>query len=130
MDIHSNDQLEDKLVSAMRSIYAAPSDAAYWDSLEAEISLRVASAPRLPRDNSWLSVLAHWATPGLAAAALLLAVAGALWSRLDQAELRTTYEEFTQPMVADAMPGAAQLLDLPRDGSAQGEATLTYVLSH
>ena len=76
------------------------------------------------------SVLAQWATPGLAAAALLLAMAGALWSRLDQTELRTTYEGFTQPMIADAMPGAAQLLDIPRDGSSQREATLTYVLSH
>lgn len=126
MEIHSNDELGEKVVAAMRSIYSAPPDAAYWDSLAA----RIASRARSSRDNSWLSVLAHWATPGLAAAALLLAVAGALWSRLDQAELRTTYEGFTQPMIADAMPGAAQLLDTPRDGSSQNEATLNYVLSH
>jgi hypothetical protein len=75
-------------------------------------------------------VLAHWAAPGLAAAALLLAVAGALWSRVDQAERRNTYEGFTQPMVADATPGATELLDLPRDGRSRREATLSYVLSH
>jgi len=33
--------------------------------------------------------------------------------------------------IADGFqPGAAQLLDIPRDGSSQREATLTYVLSH
>jgi hypothetical protein len=66
----------------------------------------------------------------LAAAALLLAVAGALWSRIDQTEQRNTYEGFTQPMIADVTPGATALLDLPRDGSSRREATLSYVLSH
>ena len=41
-----------------------------------------------------------------------------------------TYEGFTQPMVADATPGATELLDLPRDGRSRREATLSYVLSH
>jgi hypothetical protein len=126
MEIHSNDELGEKVVAAMRSIYSAPADAAYWDSL----TTRIVSRARSSRDSGSLSVLAHWATPGLAAAALLFAVAGAMWTRLDQAELRNTYEGFTQPMLADAMPGAAQLLDVPRDGSSQKDATLGYVLSH
>lgn len=126
MEIHTNDELGENVVAAMRSIYSAPTDAAYWDSLAAKIVSRARSS----RDDGSLSVLARWATPGLAAAALLFAVAGALWTRLDQAELRYTYEGFTQPMLADAMPGAAQLLDVPRDGSSQKEATLGYVLSH
>jgi hypothetical protein len=126
MEIHSNDELGEKVVAAMRSIYSAPADAAYWDSL----ARKIVSRARSSRDSGSLSVLARWATPGLAAAALLFAVAGAMWTRLDQAELRNTYEGFTQPMLADAMPGAAQLLDIPRDGSSQKEATLGYVLSH
>jgi hypothetical protein len=130
MDINSNDGLDDEVIAAMRGLYAAPADAGYWDSLESRIVARVQSDAVASIDNAWYSVLAHWAAPGLAAAALLLAVAGAVWTRLDQAELRSTYEEFTQPMVADAMPGAAQLLDLPRDGSTRREATLSYVLSH
>jgi hypothetical protein len=129
MDIQPNDRLDEEVSAAMRDLYAAPADSRYWDSLESRIVSRIRSAVD-PRDNAWYSVLAHWSAPGLAAAALVLAVAGALWSRLDQADLRNTYEGFTQPMVADAMPGAAQLLDLPRDGSTQREATLTYVLSH
>lgn len=129
MKMESEDNLNDEVVAAMRRIYAAPTDAGYWDSLAARIT--AASRSATPgRDAAWYSVLAGWAAPGLAAAALLLGVAGALWSLMDQAEQRVTYEGFTQPMVADAMPGAAELLDLPRDGSSQREATLGYVLSH
>ena len=130
MDSDSNDGLDEQLIAAMRRVYAAPADDGYWRSLESRIVSRLAADAGGSHDNVWYSVLAHWAAPGLAAAALLLAVAGALWTRLDQAERRTTYEEFTQPMIADAMPGAVQLLDLPRDGSARREATLTYMLSH
>ena len=128
MDIHSNDELDETLIAGLRSLYAAPADSRYWDSLESRITSAAVSSTH--REGAWYSVLAHWATPGLAAAALVFAVAGALWSRMDQADLRSTYEGFTQPMVADAMPGAAQLLDLPHDGSSQREATLGYVLSH
>lgn len=130
MEIHSNDNLDETVIAGLRSIYAAPTDAPYWDSLEARIMAGLGPRALSPRDAGWYSVLARWAAPGLAAAALILAAAGALWSRMDQTERRNTYEGFTQPMVADAMPGAAQLLDLPRDGSSQREATLTYVLSH
>jgi hypothetical protein len=131
MRINSNDELDPKVLAAMRTLYAAPDGDSYWGALEARIGARIrAVGSSTGREVPLWSVLAQWATPGLAAAALLLAMAGALWARLDQTELRTTYEGFTQPMIADAMPGAAQLLDVPRDGSSQREATLTYVLSH
>ena len=130
MDIHSNDRLDENVVDALRSVYAAPNAPGYWDSLESGIMARIGNAASASRELGWYSVLAHWAAPGLAAAALLLAVAGALWSRIDQTELRNTYEGFTQPMIADATPGATELLNLPRDGSSRREATLSYVLSH
>lgn len=130
MDIHSNDRLDDNVVDAMRRVYAAPDAPGYWDSLETRIMSSIESAASASREIGWYSVLARWAAPGLAAAALLLAVAGALWSSIDQTELRNTYEGFTQPMIADATPGATELLDLPRDGSSRREATLSYVLSH
>ena len=130
MDIHSNDRLDENVIIAMRGIYASPEDAGYWDSLHAGIMAHIGFGKMPLRDAPWYSVLARWAAPGLAAAALIIAAAGALWSRVDQAEQRNTYEGFTQPMVADAMPGATELLDLPRDGSMRREATLSYVLSH
>ena len=130
METDLNDRLEDDVVHAMRGVYAAPDAAGYWNSLEMRIMAGIDAAAPVARDLGWYSVLARWAAPGLAAAALLLAVAGALLSRVDQTELRNTYEGFTQPMVADATPGATELLDLPRDGSSRREATLSYVLSH
>lgn len=131
MELHSDDHLDERVVTAMRSLYSAPPDAGYWDSLQSRIVARLSSAGQASRDNGWLSVLATWATPGLAAAALIFAVAGALLIRLERAErTTTTYEGFTQRMLADALPGATELLDLPHDGTTQREATLTYVLSH
>jgi hypothetical protein len=131
MDIHSNDELSETVVAGMRSVYAPPREAAYWHSLERRIIARLGEAPMTGgRDASSWSVLARWAAPGLTAAALILAATTAIWSRMDQAEMESTYEGFTQPMIADAMPASAELLDIPRDGSSQREATLTYVLSH
>ncbi len=130
MELHSNDDLDEHVVTAMRGLYSAPTDAGYWDALESRIASRISRGGDAAGDNGWLSELARWATPGLAAAALIFAVAAAFLTRLDQTERMTTYEGFTQPMVADATPGATALLDLPRDGTSQREATLTYVLSH
>lgn len=130
MDYNTNDELDAKVIAAMKSLYAAPSESRYWDALEARITGQLATAKAALRETTWWTELAHWSLPGLAAAALMIAVAGAVWSQLDQADMSTTYDDFTQPMIADAMPAAAQLLNAPRDGSAQREATLTYVLSH
>ncbi len=125
-----NDELDAKVVAAMRSLYAAPSGSDYWNALEQRITGELARAASSTYDTSWWNELARWAAPGVAAAALLLAVAGAVWSQLDRADMSSTYDDFTQPMIADAMPGAAALLSAPHDGTSQREATLTYVLSH
>jgi hypothetical protein len=130
MKFDSNDQLDPNVIAGIRSVYAAPEGDAYWTSLEARVMTRIRSAGNGRGDLAWWTVLANWSSPGLAAAALMLAVAGGLWWRLDRADATGAYEGFTQTMVADAMPGAAQLLDIPRDGSSRREATLTYVLSH
>ena len=74
---------------------------------------------------------ASWAAPGLAAAALLFAVAGAVWSRQNNdEELRTSYDAVTESLAADVLPGAVQVVTAPRDGSSQREATFRYVMSH
>jgi hypothetical protein len=130
MKFDTNDELDPKVIGGIRSVYAAPAGDAYWTTLESRVMKRIRAAGNGRGDSSWWTVLAHWSSPGLAAAALMLVVAGGLWWRLDRAESTGTYEGFTQTMVADAMPGAAQLLDIPRDGSSRREATLTYVLSH
>jgi hypothetical protein len=131
-DLRLTDEGDAKLTALLRDSYAAPAEAAYWDGLEARI-LSLIAAHRMgivQLQPNWWSVLGRWAAPGLAAAALLFVVAGLVLSRENEAELRTTYEEVTEPAVVDVLPGAVQVVTSPRDGSSQREATFRYVLSH
>ena len=66
----------------------------------------------------------------MAAAALLFIVAGLVWSRENDAQLQTTYDEVAEPTVVDTLPGAVYVVTAPRDASSQREATFRYVLSH
>jgi hypothetical protein len=131
-DLRLADEGDAKIAGVLREIYAAPADGAYWDTLETRILAHLAG--RRGRVDvipvNWWSDLASWAAPGMAAAALALVAAGMLWSRQKQEEMRTTYEAVTESTVAEALPGAVQVVTAPRDGSSQREATFRYVLSH
>ena len=58
-----------ELTSALRALYAAPSDEAYWESLESRILAHVAQADE---GKVWWAELAEMVRPGLAAAAALI----------------------------------------------------------
>ncbi len=62
-----------ELTSALRSVYAAPADESYWNSLEARIMARVRQAEK---QGEWWTVFVEWRTAGLVAAALMLTLAG------------------------------------------------------
>lgn len=70
---------EDSVTRELRALYAAPADG-YWDDLEGRILAAVrASAARPGRAAAdWWQALAGWARPGLAAAAVLLVIAGSV----------------------------------------------------
>lgn len=133
-DLRLADEGDARLSRALREVYAAPAEGAYWRGLEERILSLIASQRlgivRL-QPSAW-SVLGRWAAPGLTAAALLFVAAGLFLFREgeDDAELRTTYEEVAEPTDVDVLPGAVQVVTAPRDGSAQREATFRYVLSH
>jgi hypothetical protein len=120
------------ITGLLRDVYAPPAEGAYWDGLHARILAYVRehdrAVARIP--VNWWSDLASWAGPGMAAAALLFAAAGILWSRQKDEELRTTYEAVTEPLASDFLPGAVQVVTAPHDGVSQREATFRYVLSH
>ena len=118
------------ITAILRDVYAPPAEGAYWDGLHSRIVayVRERDVARIP--VNWWSDLASWAGPGLAAAALLFVAAGLLWSRESDEDLRTTYEEVTEPLASDVLPGAVQVVTAPHDGSSQREATFRYVLSH
>lgn len=137
MEDRTNLRLDDdnegdaRIAAMLRDVYAPPAEGAYWDGLQSRILAYVRdheAAALIP--VNWWSDLASWAGPGLAAAALLFAAAGIIWSRQKDEDLRTSYEAVTEPLASDFLPGAVQVVTAPHDGSSQREATFRYVLSH
>src|SRR6202022_3908876 len=131
-DLRPHDEGDAKITEMLRGAYAPPAEGAYWAALEARIMAYVAehrsAVVRIP--VNWWSDLAGWAAPGLAAAALLFAAAGVLWSRQNGEERRIGYEAITETVATDALPGAVQVGTAPRDVPSQREATFRYVMSH
>jgi hypothetical protein len=109
---------DDTLTRALRELYAAPRDAAYWDALEARILARLAE-----EGDAWWTAFRGWVRVGVAAAVLALVAAGAMLSRAREAEARLAYERVDQPETL-AQQIATGTSDLPAR-----EATLRYVIS-
>jgi|ERR1700716_2617319 hypothetical protein len=130
-DLRPDDEGDAKITQMLRDAYAPPAEGAYWDALEGRIMAYIAeNRPPVRIPVNWWTDLAGWAAPGLAAAALLFAAAGALLSRQNDEELRTGYEAVTESASTDALPGAVQVVMAPHDGSSQREETFRYVMSH
>ena len=129
-DLRLDDESDAKITAMLRDVYAPPAAGAYWDGLETRILLNIRAHKHALIPVNWWSDLAGWAGPGLAAAALLFIVAGAVLSRQKDEDLRAGYEAVTEPLASDVLPGAVQVVTAPRDGSSQREATIRYVLSH
>src|SRR5262245_51137730 len=77
--LHSNS--DDEVVRGLRSLYAAPAADAYWNELESRIMARVADV-----ELGWWTELDRWIRPAIAAAAVLLLVAGVAMFRARQSE--------------------------------------------
>ena len=129
-DLRINDEGDAKITETLRGIYAPPAEGAYWDALETRIMSNIRAHRQAVIPVNWWTDLATWAAPGLAAAALLFVVAGALLSRQNDEDMRVTYEALTEPVPTDVLPGAVQVVVAPHDGSSQREATFRYVLQH
>jgi hypothetical protein len=131
-DLQPDGEADAKITGMLRDAYAPPAEGAYWDALEGRIMAYLAEhrpgVARIP--VNWWSDLAGWAAPGLAAAALLFAAAGALLARQNDDELTTGYEAVTESVSTDVLPGAVQVVTAPHDGSSQREETFRYVMSH
>jgi hypothetical protein len=129
-DLRLEDEGDARITAMLRDIYAPPAEGAYWDGLETRIMSYIKAHRQALIPVNWWSDLANWAAPGLAAAALLFIAAGALWSRQNDEDMRTSYDAVTESLASDVLPGAVQVVTAPRDGSSQREATFRYVLSH
>lgn len=82
---------DDALTTELRALYAAPSDEAYWTTLEH----RVMAA--LDDEESWYTVSERWLRAGLVAAAAVVLIAGGLFLRAQLRMERTmAYENVVE----------------------------------
>ena len=108
---------EDDLTRALRRLYAAPADEAYWRTLEGRVMARVL-------EEEWWEPLAAWVRVGVVAAGLALAAATLTLIRSHRAEARIAYQTVIET------PLAAPLQTATETGTAsEREAMLRYVIS-
>jgi hypothetical protein len=89
---------DDDLTRELRSIYAAPSDASWWDALEQRINARIDAAVIA---DEWWTVPERWMRAGLIAAGLAVIVAGAMIVRSQVQVTRMAYQTVVDPASMD-----------------------------
>ena len=109
-----------ELTDALRAHYAPPADERYWDALEARILAHVARG-----SEGWWSALVEMTRPALAAAAILVLVAGAAVVHTRQLEARNAYASVISAAAPPSIESSARLSSTP-----DGDATVNYILSH
>jgi hypothetical protein len=112
---------EADLTGTLRSLYAAPADERYWDALETRILAHIARSGDVQR---WWSALAELERPALAAAAVLIFVAGAAMIHTRRLEARNAYAS-----VISASPPSVEASARSKP-VGDGDATLNYIMSH
>lgn len=96
---------DDELTQALRAIYAAPVESAYWSGLETRIMSRVSSDDI---GEAWYVVPEKWLRIGLVAAGFAVLVAGSLLMRNQTQYARAEYETIIDPSTIDAPTLAAR----------------------
>jgi hypothetical protein len=108
-----------ELTNALRALYAAPAEDAYWDTLEARILAHVA---RREEGVMWWGELVEMVRPGLVAAAALILAATLAMARSQQLEARNAYGSvIAAPSSLEASSRTPSLGD--------GDAAMHYLLS-
>lgn len=111
---------DDDLTRALRSVYTAPADEAYWDDLARRILARIASA----EGDAWWGFVAGWAGVGIIAAAVALMIAGLTLSRSRATEAQIAYQTIIET------PRSAPLqIATDADRRTERDVTLRYVIS-
>ena len=91
---------DDELTRELRTLYAAPTDAAWWVGLEARINARIDAAVAA---DEWWTVPDKWLRAGLIAAGFAVIVAGALIMRSQAQETQMAYETVVSPESIDLL---------------------------
>ena len=109
-----------ELTSALRALYAAPTEEAYWDALEARILAHIA---RGDESAGWWGELVDMARPGLVAAAALILAATIGMVRSQQLDARSAYAS-----IISATPAAAETSSRA-ESIGDGDVAIHYLLS-
>jgi hypothetical protein len=91
---------DDDLTHELRSMYAAPSDAAWWVGLEQRINARIDAAIAA---DEWWTVPDRWLRTGLIAAGIAVIIAGAMIVRTQTQVSRMAYETVVDPATVDLL---------------------------
>ncbi|HEX5435718.1 MAG TPA: hypothetical protein VFW98_01065 [Gemmatimonadaceae bacterium] len=119
------DGRDDEVTRALRTVYAAPDNPAYWEALEARILSRIRSEA-----DGWWQSFSGWGRMGLLAAAVLLMVAGLALTHARESLMQTREQEarLAYQMVMQVPQTLPQQLVAATDGAPAREATLHYVV--
>jgi hypothetical protein len=124
-EVRLDQPLPDDVVAEMRTLYAGPSDLAYWASLETRVMAEItANSQRTASRHHW-----SWVQTGLAAAVAILIAMGTLLVRSHAAEIRAVYDSMMKPTTAESLASPKGALG-EREGSDTRDATLRDVIKH
>lgn len=120
---------DDELTRLLREEYRAPSDPAYWSTLEQRVLARVIARPAgdalaSPAADEWWQPFAGWVRGGLIAACAAVLTAAAALAYTRSAEARLAYES----VLETPLPLPTQVATTTPGLSAR-EATLRYVIA-
>ena len=114
------DRQDDDATRALRAMYAAPDDAAYWDGLQGRIMSYIIAS-----EGAWWTGFRSWKPLGLAAAVALVAL-GFGAQDLRDAETRAAYEA----VLNDTTPSSTYERVVRTPGLSESDAMFRYVISY
>jgi hypothetical protein len=117
-DPDRNDDSE--AVRALRAMYAAPDDPAYWDGLHRRILGYVTA------EGGWWTAYGSWKRLAVVAASIVLAAIGVGTQGTRDAETRAAYEA----VLDDTTPSSAYERVTRTPGLTESEAMFQYVISY
>ncbi|MEJ7810391.1 MAG: hypothetical protein WKG32_08250 [Gemmatimonadaceae bacterium] len=110
---------DDDLTRALREMYAPPSDAGYWDAMEARIMAHISAEA-----DAWWQPFRGWVRSGIVAAAAAAGLAGVAATHARQEEARVAFQAIVETPRTLPQQMATETGTLPTR-----DATLLYVIS-
>jgi len=115
------DRQDDDAIGALRTMYAAPGDQAYWDGLHGRIMGYIQAS-----EGAWWMGFRNWKPLGLVAAAIALVAVGFGAAGVRDAETRAAYDA----VLTDTTPSSAYERVVRTPGLSESDAMFPYVISY